>query len=186
MIIRPAQPTDSLAAAYLLNHALKDIAEALTGETEHKRILEILASFFEQEPNRLSYKNCLVSEIDDRVVGIIVLYHGSEAKDLDQPILTYLQEKKNDPILTLDVEADLNDYYIDTLCVHPEFSGKGIGTALIHKAEEQAKQMHYDRISLNVEEENHGAFRLYDRLGYHSIRNITIHHKTYHYMVKQV
>ena len=45
MNIRRAKQSDAEAAARLIRMAIKDIAEALTGEEEEERILEVIAQF---------------------------------------------------------------------------------------------------------------------------------------------
>jgi GNAT superfamily N-acetyltransferase len=55
---------------------------------------------------------------------------------------------------------------LDHLEVPGPFQGRGIGTALIHAAEEAARQLGHERIALGVGVDNPKARRLYERLGY--------------------
>ena len=57
-------------AARLIRMAIRAIAEALTGEEKEDRILRVLAHFFQQENNRLSYENCFVCDVDGKVAGL--------------------------------------------------------------------------------------------------------------------
>ncbi|MEJ9232409.1 GNAT family N-acetyltransferase [Peribacillus butanolivorans] len=75
---------------------------------------------------------------------------------------------------------------MDTLCVDPNFQGKGIGSALIQYGEEYAKEKGYPRVSLVVEDVNEGANRLYNRLGYKKIKTIAISGYEFGYMVKKL
>lgn len=50
--------------------------------------------------------------------------------------------------------------------VRPELRGRGIGTTLMHAAEELACSRRLRAIVLGVEDSNHHARRLYERLGY--------------------
>ncbi|CAH0346743.1 GNAT family N-acetyltransferase [Bacillus sp. CECT 9360] len=184
MIIRRATPDDAVEAAYLIREAIKDIAEALTGEKDEGRIMEVLRQYFQQDVNRLSYRNCIVSMEEDEMSGIIVVYHGSEADELDLPINERLREISGDPAIKAEKEAEPEDYYIDTISVKAAFQGKGIGTKLIEAAEQQAEKKGHARISLIVEKDNPNARHLYERLGYHSERMMTINHHSYDYMVK--
>ena len=61
--------------------AIGDIAEALTGEEKEERILEVMAQFFKQEKNRLSYENCFVCDVDGKVAGLILVYFGGDAQN---------------------------------------------------------------------------------------------------------
>jgi ribosomal protein S18 acetylase RimI-like enzyme len=186
MRIRHAGKKDAVDAAYLIHYAIKDIAEALTGETEPEKIRDVLICYFEQDVNRLSYQNCLVMEEKETVIGLVIAYHGDQDEALDEPIVERLRRIKRDSSLTVDKEADPGDFYIDTLCVNPEHQGKRIGTKLIQAAEQEAYRKGYDRISLNAEQYNEGAIKLYSRLGFVTEKVIDINGHDYNYMVKQL
>lgn len=184
MYVRRAIQDDATAAARLIRMAIQDIAEALTGEEKETRILEVLADFFKQERNRLSYENCFVCDVDGIVVGLMLCYYGGHAAELDEPLAARLRIVKNDPSLTIEKEADEEDFYIDTLCIDQAFRGQGIGTALIQVVEQYAKENKYERMSLVVEQNNTKAQKLYTRLGYIEVKEIMINHHQYEYRVK--
>ncbi|USK70657.1 GNAT family N-acetyltransferase [Peribacillus asahii] len=184
MLIRQAVQADAKKAVRLFRDAIKDIAEALTGEKEEERVLAVLADFFTQKGNRLSYENCTLCEIDGSVAGVLLGYDGGDAEKLDEPLAARLRVLKNNPTFKLEKEAKEGDFYIDTLCVDSAFRGKGIGTKLLQVAEQYAKAKGYKRISLAVEEDNKKAQQLYTKIGYKIADRITIHHHQYQYRVK--
>lgn len=186
MTIRSARPQDAGAAARLLYDALHDVAHRLTGEDSEEKAIEVLEQYFRADEGRLSYRQSAVEEIAGEVAGIIVAYGGDQAAELDRPILDRLRKLKNDPTVTLDQEADGDEYYIDTLSVSPQFGGKGIGSALILHAENRAKELKYHKIALAVVTDNHRAHSLYDRKGYKTDKDIMINGHVYHHMVKPV
>ena len=104
-------------------NALHEIAEKITGSTVETEVLLGLETWFSKEKNRLSYENCFVYE-QDGAVGVIVAYHGSEATMLDAPIVHHLRELHKDESITLEKEAELDEYYIDTLSVSSVYGGK--------------------------------------------------------------
>jgi [ribosomal protein S18]-alanine N-acetyltransferase len=55
--------------------------------------------------------------------------------------------------------------YIQSVCVAPDFRGKGVGTELIRFAEERIFR-EFPNVFLCVSSFNHRAARLYERLGY--------------------
>jgi GNAT superfamily N-acetyltransferase len=68
-------------------------------------------------------------------------------------------------------EPELREAYpgvplLNHLEVAPAHQGKGIGTALVHAAEDAARARGYDRVVLGVGSDNPSAKRLYERLGY--------------------
>ncbi len=165
----------------MIDQASFAIAQTLTGSTYEQEILAVLAQFFQSEDNRLSYHNALVAEEDEQVVGVIVIYHGRDAARLDRPIVERLQRLLNDSSISLDQEADEDEFYIDTLSVSAQYAGRGIGTALIQAAEQHAHQLQYNKIALNVDEDNERAHRLYNHLGYQEDKTIHLYgHPLYH------
>ena len=186
MTIRQARKQDSTQAAVLFYAAIHDIAHALTGETENEKVLEQLERYFCQEYNRISYRNCFVKTVNEEVVGIVVAYHGKDAMSLDEPIVAHLKDKKGKRGFHIDQEADEEDYYIDTVSVNPQFSRQGFGTELLQFICQYAECSGYSSISLNVEENNSSARRLYERLGFEQKKDITINNHTFSYLVKQL
>ena len=62
--------------------------------------------------------------------------------------------------------------YIQTVCVAPEYRGRGVGTALVAFAEERIFREHKNAF-ICVSDFNHGARRLYERLGYRLVGELT-------------
>jgi GNAT superfamily N-acetyltransferase len=62
--------------------------------------------------------------------------------------------------------TDLGVPELQDVYVLPERRGEGIGTALTEAAERLAAERGHDRCSLSTSDANHGAIRLYERLGY--------------------
>jgi ribosomal-protein-alanine N-acetyltransferase len=62
--------------------------------------------------------------------------------------------------------------YIQSVCAAPEHRGRGVGTALVAFAEERIFREHRN-VFLCVSDFNHGARRLYERLGYRLVGELT-------------
>ena len=58
------------------------------------------------------------------------------------------------------------EYYISNIAVYPKYRRIGVGTYLLEKAEEEVKRRGTKKVILDVEIENSGALRLYNKLGY--------------------
>jgi ribosomal-protein-alanine acetyltransferase len=65
-----------------------------------------------------------------------------------------------------DVRSSENMAWIATICVDPEYQGRGIGSALLQACEER---LHIARVRLCVRISNENAIRLYERFGYERI-----------------
>ena len=72
----------------------------------------------------------------------------------------------NMAIMALDGRPDVDEFVVETLVVHPNFRGMGIGTKLLQHAETVAANLGKRRLTLGVIDENDGARRLYERCGY--------------------
>lgn len=182
--IRQADKNDAKAVAPLIYDAIGDIANNLTGEHALPKVLAALEQYVTETTNRHSYLNTFVAEQQNEIVGIVVLYDGRLGYNLDRQL--ELQLSKRGIQTTLDVEAHMDEYYIDTICVSEKARGLGIGTRLLHFAEQKGKELGYEKISLNVELEKHDARRLYEKIGYRTIESWTIINEPFHHMVKSL
>ncbi|WP_042470123.1 GNAT family N-acetyltransferase [Bacillus ndiopicus] len=180
--IQQAQPIDAEQIAPLIYDAIGDIAHRLTGETEKQVVLATLAELVKRTDNRHSYLYTYVAKQDDTLLGIAVLYDGLTAKTLDANLSAWLETKNASAII--DAEAHDDEFYIDTVCVTSSSRGLGIGTKLLHFAEQQAKANGYKKLSLNVELEKEKARALYERLGFVITESWTIIDEPFHHMVK--
>lgn len=102
-----------------------------------------------------STKGDLVSRLEERpwVVTLLALWGGEPAGLLIavEGFSTFLAR----PLLNL-----------HDIAVHPSFRGRGIGTALIAKAESVGRERGCAKLTLEVLEGNTGAKALYERLGF--------------------
>lgn len=185
-MIRHAKKEDSKKGSILIENAIHDIANMLTGKDEHNEVIEGLRYYFERKRNRLSHENIIVKEINGEVVGLVLSYHGKDAHIIDKPIEDKVREIKNDPEFKVDKEADIDEYYIDTLSVDEKYQGRGIAKELIKSVEEKAKNLKYNKLALCVDVENYTAFNLYKKLGYEVDKDIYINEKKYYHMVKYI
>jgi [ribosomal protein S18]-alanine N-acetyltransferase len=69
--------------------------------------------------------------------------------------------------LVLDLQGSFVGY-IKSVCVAPEFRGRGVGTTLIHFAEDRIFRDH-PNVFMLVSSFNRDARRLYERLGYEAV-----------------
>jgi len=60
--------------------------------------------------------------------------------------------------------------HIPQVAVTAEFQSRGLGTALLDLAFREAAHQGYEEVSLTVTDLNHGALRLYERLGFQTLR----------------
>ena len=183
--IRKATPSDAVKAVPLIVEAIGDIAKRLTGETEMDRIMKSLENLFHENGNRHSYRFTYIAEVNGEVAGVMVLYPGDLATELDRNLKDLLQQKGS-AVTEIDKEALPGEMYIDTICTDQKFRGLGIGTALLHYAESVAEEHGLQSVSLNVETGKDAAIRLYEREGFSIVSPWTIIGEPFHHMVKKL
>jgi ribosomal protein S18 acetylase RimI-like enzyme len=156
--------------------AIGSIALILTGTANQEEAGFILKQFFRQKGNRVSYQNALVLEDSPEhssndplaqsreVVGIALMYDGSIARKLDEPLEQAAIQKVRLPDYHIPTEAEPSEFYLDTVSVDPKCRGRGFGRDLIEASCEHARKHGHNRIGLLVDIDNAGARRLYERL----------------------
>ena len=90
-------------------------------------------------------KNFLVAEFDGNVVGLLFFY---------------VYHRENDNSVTRDV------LFVDSMAVHEDFRGQGIGHALFDYVKAMAKEKHIEAIELSVNAKNTDAMAMYRKYGF--------------------
>jgi ribosomal protein S18 acetylase RimI-like enzyme len=177
------------------NHNLGDIAKLvystepelsmmLFGKNEKKATRRII-KLIQNKSSSFSYKNIILAYKNNRVLGIIVGFCGSETDDakdkkaISESLdfigilrLSFYDKLLLSRILTTAIAP--NDYYINVICVNKDFRRKGIGENLIKNAEIIAKKKKCKRIILDVSQDNDlgikfykkNGFRIYDKVNF--------------------
>ena len=149
-----------------------------------------------QEDTHYSYRNTWIAEVDgeraeadgERTVvggvraGMMIAVDGEhyrEQRDKMYPQLKGLFDvafgKGWDE---MEDEAKAGEFYIDSLAVSLPYRNQGVGTALIEKAKEMAKEKRIGVVTLAVEPMN-TAKKLYQELGFAYQRRIEIFNEEY-------
>ncbi len=120
--------------------------------------------------------SCISAMVDGRLSGILTFQTaGQEFYRLNPAaVFTRFSPLRAGRVLfnlaLLAEGAGPDEFIVDSLAVDRSARGMGIGTALMRKAERQARSMGKRSMSLGVIGENAGAIRLYERLGYRTTR----------------
>ena len=161
----------------------------LEDEALYDQWIRTLKEVCGQEDTHYSYRNTWIAEVDgERTVvggvraGMMIAVDGEhyrEQRDKMYPQLKGLFDmafgKGWDE---MEDEAKAGEFYIDSLAVSLPYRNQGVGTALIEKAKEMAKEQGISVVTLAVEPENR-AKRLYQRLGFAYQRRIEIFNEEY-------
>ncbi|MBD8014726.1 GNAT family N-acetyltransferase [Microbacterium sp. APC 3898] len=184
VIIRQARPEDAENVAPLIINAIGEIADHMTAQKEPGAVLEKVAEMVRGEHTRHSYHYTYTALVNGTIAGALVLYHGNQAEALDRYLIDQLKKQGHDR--SIEPEAHLDEWYIDTVSVDPAYQGQGIGSKLFEFAEERVLAEGGGKLSLNVDIGKEGAIRLYKRLGYSITEPWTIIGEPFHHMVKTI
>ncbi len=176
MHIRPALPADAAAAAPLIALSMAGFGDAVLGLNDRQRQLRALEHFFRQPGSRFSHDCSQVAEVDGHIVGVLVAFPSAEMDPRNSRmarqfsgIYSFLEILKivwlSLPVVSLP-EAFPGEFYTANLAVDPGWQGRGIGAALLDRAEHLAGAASLDRCALNVDFHNPRAKALYERQGY--------------------
>lgn len=168
MNIRKAIPADAAAIAGYLLLAMEDIVYQFIGSRDHQQAMALMRHFAAGTRNQYAYENCWVAVMEGEVVGAINVYDGADLHALRQPVIDYLASHHNRVYVPED-ETGPGEYYIDSFGVHPNFQGKGVGTALLQFVIDVYVHQQGQTLGLLVEETNPGAKRLYRKLGFEPV-----------------
>ena len=154
----------------------------LEDEVLYNQWIRTLKEVCEQENTHYIYRNTWIAEVDGVKAGMMIAVDGEhyrEQRDKMYPQLKGLFDvafgKDWDE---MEDEAKAGEFYIDSLAVSLPYRNQGVGTALIEKAKEMAREKGIGVVTLAVEPENR-AKRLYQKLGFAYQREIEIFNEEY-------
>jgi len=179
------------------------LADFLLGSDKSSKAESVLRQLFVREANRFSYQFVDVAEMSGRVVGLLLAYSGREMESLKfstarqlfvlyglPSIFRFL--RRGLPLMGVK-EAEVEEYFINSLAVLPSFQGQGIGTHLLSWGESKARTLGLGKCSLTVEIGNRQASNLYEHLGYRIVETVEIEqlnrrigYRGFHRMVKKI
>ncbi|MEN0000206.1 MAG: GNAT family N-acetyltransferase [Pseudomonadota bacterium] len=161
--MRPATMEDAQNLAKLIDIAGEGIPNWLwskSSDAQHTP-LDIGTQRARRPSGGFSYTNAFVADIEGNIAGMLLGYPITQAPDddpddLPAPIAPFVELEKH----------SVATWYVNALAVFAEHHGKGIGSALMALAEDEARKAAMSKMSIQVYGQNHGAVRLYRRLGY--------------------
>lgn len=184
---RPAAKADSRTIARLYSISSDGVADYIWTRLAEpgQDILDVGQARYEREGTPFSYRSCTIAEVEGEIAGMLVafpMWVDANAPPEEDPVLA--------PYSRLEEDAS---YYVCGVALFPAFRGQGIGSRFMSLAEDAARDEDLAKLSLIVFEQNTGAKKLYDRLGYREVaRAAVVPHPLIHYtgdallMVKEI
>ncbi len=158
---RPAKKIESRKIAELFSIASDGVADYIwsMAAEDGENILDVGQRRYENPDLNFSYKNCTVAEYRHEIIGMLVAFPMTVDPDKDlsdtDPVLLPYEKLEED-----------SSFYICGVALFEQFRGKGVGRAFMDLAELKTREYGLNKLSLIVFEQNHGAKKLYDNLGY--------------------
>ncbi len=131
------------ALDFYIRTAVETDLPGMEWEGEYRQYRRVYRHVMEEM--ELGKRLILVAESDNFVVGQVFIQFNAHRADIHQ---------------------GFSSAYLHAFRVRPTFRNRGIGTRLILEAESILTEAGYERVVIAAAEENHGARRLYERLGY--------------------
>ena len=174
--IGPASPDVAAAASTLIYMTMGGMADYLFGAGDPARARDLLGRLFRLESNRFSYRFADVATLSGQTTGLLISYSGRVMRSLDLQMAVELLRQSGFvdfarfmgrvlPVAGVR-EAEDDEYFISNVAVLPERQGRGIGTKLLSRAEDKAREQGFRKLSLTVDTKNERARALYARIGF--------------------
>ena len=163
MLIRAAEPRDADHLVRFINMAADDLPLHFWKKTAGPDgdPIALGRERAARETGNFSYRNAWLAEVDGEVAACLLGYPAAlepEPIALDtQPLFV--------PLIELENMAP-GSWYLNVLATYPQHRGKGLGSALLAKAEAVTRDMGRSTISLIAEDTHGDALRLYRAKGF--------------------
>ncbi|MGX6961673.1 GNAT family N-acetyltransferase [Vagococcus xieshaowenii] len=184
-MIRRATLSDRDQIIPLIMVILKDMELPFLDKYGEQTTIELLKKGFETQDYRYSYHRAIVAEEDKEVVGVAFGYRDIEENCIDRPLEAFFEAFgiESEDKLFVDSEVGKNEWYLDTISVRDDQRGKGIGSQLLAALPDFCD---YPVIGLNVDLQNPKAEKLYEKMGFKTVGEMTLSGHLYHHMQKKI
>lgn len=170
VLIRDAQPLDAPLIAWDLETATDRMFSIMLGD----RWKAILTRAVSEPGTSWSIARARIAEVDGSPVGVILSGPANEPAPSDSLGLPWGWTRLRSsvvgftflPFLSFMKHHEPGEWYITAVSVMPEARGRGVGSALLRDAAEQASAAGMTSLTLDVDEKNDTAKRLYSREGF--------------------
>ena len=174
LIYRKAKKEDCSVLAELVNIASGGIIEFLLrnlipGMTP----VQFVAQSLQIDNNPRSYKNAIVAESNEKLVGV-ALSIPSHFHTITDDMKNLFPEERLEHLKHYYAARVENSLLLENICVDDKFRGKGIGTKLISLTKKKAKESGFKILSLIVFADNKDALHLYRRCGFEVAKNVEL------------
>lgn len=181
--IRPATVEDAGDIARLIAISSDGVAVIEWAEEateENVEPLDIGERMYRNSEGDYSWRNCTIVEKDGKVAGMLLAFAMPNAAPRNPAQRPSIDE--TDVFAPYMYLEEPDSWYICGVALYPEHRGQGLGTKLMHIANDQARRKGFKTLSLVAFAKNEGSVRLYEKLGYQVVDHApVIPHPLIHY-----
>jgi GNAT superfamily N-acetyltransferase len=163
---RTGRKADCLRMAEMINIASGGVVEFLFRDLMPELTpVQMVAHNLENIQGAHTYKNGIVAETEDRVVGMALSF-PSHFHEITAKMRQYFSPDRLEHLRDFYAARVEDSFFLDALCVDQRLRGNGIGGKLISLTKKKAKQSGFDTLSLVVFTDNTTALSVYYRHGF--------------------
>ena len=180
MTFRPANRDESRVIARLYQISSDGVADYIWTRLAEpgEDLLDVGARRYARVDTDFSYQNVTVAVHGGEVVGMMAAYVMRPAEQKPSEF-----DFDVDPVLRPYDRLELpNSFYISGMALFERYRGRGLGTEFLKLAAGRARGSGLSKVSLIVFEDNVGAKRLYERVGFREVmREPVVPHPLIHF-----
>jgi ribosomal protein S18 acetylase RimI-like enzyme len=171
---RTAREADCLRMAEMINIASGGVVEFLFRDLMPELTpVQMVAHNLENIQGAHTYKNGIVAETEDRVVGMALSF-PSHFHEITAEMRQYFSPDRLEHLSDFYAARVEDSFFLDALCVDQRLRGNGIGGKLISLTKKKAKQSGFDTLSLVVFTDNTTALSVYYRHGFEIVAPVEL------------
>lgn len=174
-MIRHATKHDAPVIFELMLTIWSDMQFPLLTLIDFNAFKTVMITNIQQENSKFSYRNAYVYTQNDTVIAVLYHYDGEKELAFNYQFVQFISAQLphiNGADLASARETADDEWYIDSLVVHPKYRGQFVGTTVLKSF---LQNTFTKPITLNCDVTNQKALTLYQQLGF----TIT---KTYHFL----
>jgi len=187
MEIRQAQPDDATQIAPLVGMIYRDMEMPILRTVSRVDLLAMLTNLYEKKENLTGLAQTFVAAKGAKVFGVAFGHPAENEIKVNQLLQQVSAAQPGFPgPLVLGGESQPGEWYLSMLAVDPQAQGQGIGSQLLDALPKLVAPQGATKLSLNVDDGNPGAAKLYRRQGFEKAGELTIGIHPYVHMIKAI
>ncbi|WP_462155773.1 N-acetyltransferase family protein [Lactiplantibacillus plantarum] len=185
MEIRTAQPQDSAQIAPLIAMIYRDMEMPVLKNVSEADLLAMLTELYQRPANLDGLAQTFVAVMDHKIVGVAFGHLAKNEVAVNDLLRTTSGHHAGfEAPLELGGGTRPNEWYLSMLAVDPQAQGHGVGSALLEALPGLVGQLGATKLSLNVDDGNPRAAKLYHRHGFVPDGQLMIGTHPYQHLVK--